>query len=102
MTLDRTEGEPFVQSRKRGDIEQNLVRSKHSGTRVPERDRTARRRTMPIEELAKVLGLSRSGTYKGLRDGSIPVAARIGRRFIISRASVDAWLQTLGNKTSIP
>jgi len=48
-----------------------------------------------VDELAVELGLNRAGTYKGLRDGTIP-SIRLGKRFIIPRAAIQEWLRTAG------
>ena len=42
-------------------------------------------------DLARLLGIARNGVYSALRSGKIP-HIRIGRRFVIPRAAVDAWL----------
>jgi excisionase family DNA binding protein len=49
------------------------------------------RLTYTVDELAELLALSRGLTYASLRDGTIP-AERVGRRWIISRRRVQAWL----------
>jgi excisionase family DNA binding protein len=50
-----------------------------------------------VEELANHIGLSLSSTHKGLRAGMIP-SIRVGKRFIISRAAVQRWLDALDHK----
>lgn len=52
---------------------------------------TVVRLTYTVDELADVLGLSRGVTYASLRDGTIP-SERIGRRWVISRRRIRAWL----------
>lgn len=47
---------------------------------------------LTVPELAAFLRLSLASTYTYLRDGSIPVGERIGRRWIVPRARLDAWL----------
>jgi excisionase family DNA binding protein len=49
------------------------------------------RRTYTVDEVAELLGLARGTAYARVRDGSIP-ARQMGRRWVISRASFDAWL----------
>jgi excisionase family DNA binding protein len=49
------------------------------------------RLTYTVDELAELLALSRGLTYASLRDGTIP-AERVGRRWVISRRRVQAWL----------
>lgn len=44
-----------------------------------------------VDEVAELLGLSRGLTYDLVRAGTIP-AERLGRRWIIPRARLDAWL----------
>jgi excisionase family DNA binding protein len=44
-----------------------------------------------VDEVAELLGLSRGLTYDLIRAGTIP-AERLGRRWIIPRARLDAWL----------
>jgi len=62
-------------------------------------DPIARRRTgssaggdvLSVAETARLLGLSVNTTYAYLADGTIP-GRRVGRRWIIPRARLDAWL----------
>jgi len=49
------------------------------------------RLTYTVEEVAELLDLSRGSTYASLRDGTIP-AERVGRRWVISRRRLHAWL----------
>lgn len=49
------------------------------------------RLTYTVDELAELLNLSRGLTYASLRDGTIP-AERVGKRWVISRRRVHAWL----------
>lgn len=44
-----------------------------------------------VDEVAVLLGLSRGLTYDLVRAGTIP-GERVGRRWIIPRARLDAWL----------
>ncbi len=46
---------------------------------------------LSVAETARVLGLSVNTTYAYLADGTIP-GRRVGRRWIVSRARIDAWL----------
>jgi excisionase family DNA binding protein len=46
---------------------------------------------LSVAETARVLGLSVNTTYAYLADGTIP-GRRVGRRWIVSRARLDAWL----------
>jgi excisionase family DNA binding protein len=47
---------------------------------------------MSVRDLAHYLGLSLNTTYAYLADGTIP-GHRIGRRWVISRARITAWLE---------
>ncbi len=49
------------------------------------------RLTYTVDEVAQLLSLSRGITYASLRDGTIP-AERVGRRWVISRRRLHAWL----------
>ncbi len=49
------------------------------------------RLTYTVEEVSELLSLSRGITYASLRDGTIP-AERVGRRWVISRRRLHAWL----------
>jgi excisionase family DNA binding protein len=50
------------------------------------------RDVMSVRDLAHYLGLSLNTTYAYLADGTIP-GHRIGRRWVISRARITAWLE---------
>jgi excisionase family DNA binding protein len=63
-----------------------------------EKDRpTPVRETYTPEELARILGISRNGVYRGLRDGTIP-HVRIGNRYVIPKMSVGSWLADIGRQ----
>ncbi len=47
--------------------------------------------TYTVDEVARLLSLSRAATYALLRDGTIP-AERVGARWVISRRRLHAWL----------
>ena len=47
--------------------------------------------TYTVKEVAALLGLHLGGVYELLQDGTIP-AKQYRRRWIISRARLDAWL----------
>jgi excisionase family DNA binding protein len=49
------------------------------------------RLTYTVDEVARLLSLSRAGTYALLQDGTIP-AERVGTRWVISRRRLHAWL----------
>ncbi|MGP8160455.1 MAG: helix-turn-helix domain-containing protein [Candidatus Dormibacteria bacterium] len=54
-----------------------------------------RRRTLTIEEAARELGIGRSSAYAAARAGELP-ALRIGRRLVIPRSALEAWLAGAG------
>ncbi|MGW5385687.1 helix-turn-helix domain-containing protein [Nocardia sp. NPDC003963] len=58
--------------------------------------RVASPATYTVNEVAVLLGLSRGMAYQFVNDGVIP-AKRIGRRWVISRASFHAWLDSSDN-----
>jgi excisionase family DNA binding protein len=49
------------------------------------------RRTYTVTEAATVLGISRTSAYERVRAGDLP-ALRLGRRIVIARAVVDAFV----------
>ena len=50
------------------------------------------------DDLARMLGISRNGVYTALRNGKIP-HIRIGRRFVIPKAAVESWFQSIGRQS---
>ncbi len=50
---------------------------------------------LTIEEIANLLGLSRSSTYEAVRKGQIP-SIRIGKRIIIPRTALIKILSSVG------
>jgi excisionase family DNA binding protein len=52
------------------------------------------RRTYTVTEAATVLGISRTSAYERVRAGDLP-ALRLGRRIVIARAVVDAFVSGL-------
>ncbi len=50
-----------------------------------------KRLTYTVDEVAYLLNLSRGIAYQYVRDGVIP-AERVGRRWLISRRRLHAWL----------
>jgi excisionase family DNA binding protein len=57
--------------------------------RVPSTSNT--RLTYSVDEVAAILGISRSTVYECIARGEIP-AKRIGRRVIVVRAALEAFL----------
>jgi excisionase family DNA binding protein len=53
--------------------------------------------TYSPDELARVLGVARNTVYANLRAGKIP-HVKMGRRFVIPRAAVDAWFAAVGQQ----
>ena len=49
-------------------------------------------------ELQELLGLSRNSVYERIADGSLP-SLRLGRRLVIPRAALEAWLAQAGSAT---
>jgi excisionase family DNA binding protein len=57
------------------------------------------RLTVHVAEAAELLGLGRNSTYDLLRSGRLR-SVRVGRRFVIPRSEIDAFLEreALGGK----
>jgi excisionase family DNA binding protein len=53
------------------------------------------RLTYTVDEVAHLLNLSRGITYQHIREGVIP-AERIGRRWLVPRKRLHAWLDGRG------
>jgi len=51
-----------------------------------------------VNELISLLGISRSSAYEAVRSGQIP-SLRIGRRIVIPKTALDAWLANGANTT---
>ncbi|MDT7647318.1 MAG: hypothetical protein QOC75_4318 [Pseudonocardiales bacterium] len=47
--------------------------------------------TYTVDEVARLLKLSRGAAYQHVRDGVIP-AERVGRRWLVPRKRLHAWL----------
>ena len=48
---------------------------------------------MPVSEAAALLGVRRSRVHELIRDGELE-ATQVGSQWLVSRASIDRWLQT--------
>ena len=48
---------------------------------------------MTVEEAAALLGIGRQTAYDLAARGGLPGALRLGRRWVISRKALDAWLE---------
>jgi excisionase family DNA binding protein len=53
---------------------------------------TIERKTLSIEEAAKVLGISRTYAYQQANAGTMPGCKRIGNRFVVSIKQLDAYI----------
>ncbi len=53
------------------------------------------RQTLTIEKAARRIGIGRSLAYEMARRGEIP-ARRLGRRFLVPVAALEAWLSETG------
>ena len=51
-------------------------------------------RTLTVEEAAKELGIGRSLAYSLAQAGELPGVIRLGRRILVSRAQLNAVLDT--------
>jgi excisionase family DNA binding protein len=51
------------------------------------------RKTMTVEQAARVLGVGRNSAYQAARAGQIP-AIRIGKRLIVPTAAFEKFLAT--------
>ena len=74
-------------------------RTESNGEKGPEENSSTNPKRAPyesVDELAAELGLNRAGTYKGLRDGTIP-SIRLGKRFVIPKAAISKWLESAGS-----
>lgn len=49
------------------------------------------RRTVTVDEVATLLGISRASAYEGVRSGEIP-SVRIGRRILVPRMGLERML----------
>ena len=52
------------------------------------------RMTYSIQEAADLLGIGRSLAYQLSQEGTLPGVRRLGRRYVVSRAGLDAWLES--------
>ena len=49
-----------------------------------------------VEEVAKILGVSRNGMYRAIERGEIP-SVRVGRRIVVPMAAVERLLEQSGD-----
>lgn len=59
-----------------------------------------RRQTLTVEEVGRVLGIGRQLAYDQVRAGLIP-ALRLGQRWVVPRAALEAWLAEPGTTHQI-
>jgi excisionase family DNA binding protein len=52
------------------------------------------RKTYTIQEAADLLGIGRSLAYELAQEGILPGVKRLGRRYLVSRAALDTWLES--------
>ena len=55
------------------------------------------RKTLTVVEAANILGISRNTAYELARLGKLPGALRLGRRFLVSRRALEAFLEGKGD-----
>ena len=53
------------------------------------------RRTVSVDQAAKILGIGRSAAYEGVKTGDIP-AIRVGGRWLVPLAALDKMLADAG------
>ena len=49
--------------------------------------------TIKVEEAAHILGIGRQTAYELAREGKLPGALRLGRRIVVSRKALEAFLE---------
>jgi excisionase family DNA binding protein len=52
------------------------------------------RMTYSIQEAADLLGIGRSLAYELAQEGTLPGVRRLGRRYVVSKQALDAWLES--------
>jgi len=52
--------------------------------------------TLKVEEVVKLLGISRSSAHILAQEGKLPGALRLGRRIVVSRKMLAAFLARVG------
>lgn len=51
-----------------------------------------KRKTLTVEEAARVLGISRTGAYQLAARGELPGTIRLGKRLVVSKAALERLL----------
>ena len=54
---------------------------------------TKEQATVKVEEAARILGIGRQTAYELAAQGKLPGALRLGRRWVVSRKVLEAWLE---------
>ena len=49
--------------------------------------------TVKVAEAANILGIGRQTAYQLAREGKLPGALRLGRRIVVSRKALEAFLE---------
>ncbi|MBV8542161.1 MAG: helix-turn-helix domain-containing protein [Pseudonocardiales bacterium] len=73
-----------------------LVPGAHEQDSAPGKQ-LAERAVYTVAEVAQLLSLSRGTAYALVRDGTIP-ALRLGGRWVVPRARLHAWLDSLAGE----
>ena len=55
------------------------------------------RKTLTVVEAAKILGIGRNTAYELARQSKLPGALRLGRRILVSRQAIEAFLEGKGD-----
>ena len=58
------------------------------------------RKTLTVVEAANILGIGRNTAYELARQGKLPGALRLGRRILVSRQALEAFLEGKGDADS--
>ena len=65
-----------------------------SGSATKALDLQPIRLTYSIEEAQQLLGIGRSLAYELAQEGTLPGVRRLGRRYVVSKQALDAWLES--------
>jgi excisionase family DNA binding protein len=52
------------------------------------------RLTYSVEEAGDLLGIGRSLAYELAQEGTLPGVRHLGRRYVVSKQALDAWLES--------
>lgn len=56
--------------------------------------------TLTIDDVAKILGISRGLAYESARRGDFPVI-RLGKRLLVPREAFEGWLSSAGQHSNV-